>query len=285
MRDGLRPGRGRLHARCGRTRGRRTAPRSRSSRAATRTARSASFRARAGRERNRRLRDVVDECRRLLGEGAVEIELLGQTVNAYRDPATGEDFADLLARGRCAAGTSAPALRDVPPAEFLRRSLIRGDGRHSRGRPRPPPAGPVRLRRGAPPHEAPVHARGVPRPRRVASRRHPGPCALHRRHRRLSGRDATTTSRRRSLSLEEVRFAGVFSFTYSPRPRTAAARWEHDVTPAKGIRPACAAHVHSAGDPAAVESRMEGRDARRARRGSRQKGARSARAAPAATAS
>jgi tRNA-2-methylthio-N6-dimethylallyladenosine synthase len=32
--------------------------------------------------------------------------------------------------------------------------------------------------------------------------------------------------------LDEVRFAGVFSFTYSPRPRTAAARWAHDVTPA-----------------------------------------------------
>jgi tRNA-2-methylthio-N6-dimethylallyladenosine synthase len=31
--------------------------------------------------------------------------------------------------------------------------------------------------------------------------------------------------------LEEVRFAGVFSFTYSPRPQTAARRWEHDVTP------------------------------------------------------
>jgi tRNA A37 methylthiotransferase MiaB len=28
-----------------------------------------------------------------------------------------------------------------------------------------------------------------------------------------------------------VRFAGVFSFTYSPRPQTAALRWEHDVTP------------------------------------------------------
>jgi len=31
--------------------------------------------------------------------------------------------------------------------------------------------------------------------------------------------------------LEEVRFAGVFSFTYSPRPQTAALRWEQDVAP------------------------------------------------------
>jgi len=49
-----------------------------------------------GRERNRRLADVVEESRRLVADGAVEIELLGQTVNAYRDPETGEDFAALL---------------------------------------------------------------------------------------------------------------------------------------------------------------------------------------------
>jgi tRNA-2-methylthio-N6-dimethylallyladenosine synthase len=42
----------------------------------------------------------------------------------------------------------------------------------------------------------------------------------------------TETDFAETLSLfEEVRFAGVFSFTYSPRPQTAALRWEHDVTP------------------------------------------------------
>jgi tRNA-2-methylthio-N6-dimethylallyladenosine synthase len=41
----------------------------------------------------------------------------------------------------------------------------------------------------------------------------------------------TETDFAETLSLfEEVRFAGVFSFTYSPRPQTAALRWEHDVT-------------------------------------------------------
>ena len=48
----------------------RTAPRSRSSRAATRTARSASFPGRAGASAIAGSRDVVDESRRLLGEGA-----------------------------------------------------------------------------------------------------------------------------------------------------------------------------------------------------------------------
>jgi tRNA-2-methylthio-N6-dimethylallyladenosine synthase len=36
--------------------------------------------------------------------------------------------------------------------------------------------------------------------------------------------------------LREVRFALVFSFTYSPRPDTAAARWEHDVPPREASR-------------------------------------------------
>ena len=36
--------------------------------------------------------------------------------------------------------------------------------------------------------------------------------------------------------LRELRFAGVFSFTYSPRPDTAAARWAHDVTPREASR-------------------------------------------------
>jgi tRNA-2-methylthio-N6-dimethylallyladenosine synthase len=35
-----------------------------------------------------------------------------------------------------------------------------------------------------------------------------------------------------TLSLvREVRYSGIFSFTYSPRPQTAASRWESDVPP------------------------------------------------------
>ena len=40
--------------------------------------------------------DVLAEVRHLLDYGFVEIELLGQTVNHWRDPGTGADFADLL---------------------------------------------------------------------------------------------------------------------------------------------------------------------------------------------
>lgn len=48
-----------------------------------------------GPERSRPLRDVVEESRRLVDKGVVEIMLLGQTVNAYRAEDGG--FAELLA--------------------------------------------------------------------------------------------------------------------------------------------------------------------------------------------
>jgi tRNA-2-methylthio-N6-dimethylallyladenosine synthase len=49
-----------------------------------------------GRFDNRPLGDILAECRRAIERGAREITLIGQTVNAYSEPATGADFADLL---------------------------------------------------------------------------------------------------------------------------------------------------------------------------------------------
>ncbi len=51
-----------------------------------------------GPEQSRPMADVLREVRHLLDFGFVEIELLGQTVNHWRDPETGADFADLLDR-------------------------------------------------------------------------------------------------------------------------------------------------------------------------------------------
>jgi tRNA-2-methylthio-N6-dimethylallyladenosine synthase len=51
-----------------------------------------------GRERNRPARLILDEIRRALDQGYPEIQLLGQTVNSYRDPEKRlYKFADLLA--------------------------------------------------------------------------------------------------------------------------------------------------------------------------------------------
>jgi tRNA-2-methylthio-N6-dimethylallyladenosine synthase len=49
-----------------------------------------------GRFDNQPLADVLAECSRAIERGAREVTLVGQTVNAFSDPATGADFADLL---------------------------------------------------------------------------------------------------------------------------------------------------------------------------------------------
>ena len=51
-----------------------------------------------GPEQSRPMDDILAEVRHLLDYGFVEIELLGQTVNHWRDPESGADFADLLDR-------------------------------------------------------------------------------------------------------------------------------------------------------------------------------------------
>ncbi len=50
-----------------------------------------------GRERSRKFQDVIDECKTLVDAGYQEITLLGQNVNAYgKDLDEGYDFADLM---------------------------------------------------------------------------------------------------------------------------------------------------------------------------------------------
>ena len=51
-----------------------------------------------GRERSRQPEDILNECRRVIEGGAKEITLLGQNVNSYgKDLENGMDFSDLLA--------------------------------------------------------------------------------------------------------------------------------------------------------------------------------------------
>lgn len=80
-----------------------------------------------GREVSRSLTEVVGEVRAAVQGGRVEIELLGQTVNAYRCPVSGKDFSMLL---RAVAGidgvarlrfmTSHPAEVDDAMIEAMR---------------------------------------------------------------------------------------------------------------------------------------------------------------------
>ncbi len=50
-----------------------------------------------GRERSRKVADILEECRQVIAAGAKEITLLGQNVNSYgKDLEEGVDFSDLL---------------------------------------------------------------------------------------------------------------------------------------------------------------------------------------------
>jgi tRNA-2-methylthio-N6-dimethylallyladenosine synthase len=49
-----------------------------------------------GKERSRTSRSVLDEARRMAEAGYTDIQLLGQNVNSYRDPAGKKSFAELL---------------------------------------------------------------------------------------------------------------------------------------------------------------------------------------------
>lgn len=49
-----------------------------------------------GPEHSRLMGDVLEDVRHLVSQGFLEIELLGQTVNHWKDPASQADFADLL---------------------------------------------------------------------------------------------------------------------------------------------------------------------------------------------
>jgi tRNA-2-methylthio-N6-dimethylallyladenosine synthase len=182
-----------------------------------------------GRERNRRLRDVVDEARSLARGGAVEIELLGQTVNAFRDPETGEDLADLLRAVGALPGIRRLRFVTSHPRDFSDRLIAA-----MAGTPAVVPALhlPVQsgsdtvLRRMKRQYTRAEYIDLVGRLRSAV----PGLALSTDVIVGFPGETEADFAETLSL-FEEVRFAGVFSFTYSPRPRTAALRWEHDVTP------------------------------------------------------
>jgi tRNA-2-methylthio-N6-dimethylallyladenosine synthase len=70
-----------------------------------------------GREISRPLDDIVAEVSAAVATGRVEIELLGQTVNAYRCPTTGRDFGQLLSAVASVVGVLRLRFMTSHPAE------------------------------------------------------------------------------------------------------------------------------------------------------------------------
>ena len=180
-----------------------------------------------GREVSRTVEDVLAEVRRLATEGLKEVELLGQTINAYRCPSTGAPFADLLEAVAAVEGLERIRFITSHPRHFDDR-LIEVLARH------------------------PKVSRYLHLPVQSGS-----DAVLKRMHRRYTREEyldllarircnvpdinlstdaivgfpgETERDFEQTLELlEEARFGQVFAFAFSPRPRTPAARYEGHV--------------------------------------------------------
>jgi tRNA-2-methylthio-N6-dimethylallyladenosine synthase len=180
-----------------------------------------------GREKFRPCGDIVREVRDLAADGYKEIQFLGQNVNSYRDPGSGRGFADLLDEASAVAGIAWVRFITSHPRNFGD-DIIAAMARN------------------------PKVCRSLHLPLQSGST-----AVLERMNRGYTRGDylALVTHLKKALpgillmtdiivgfpgeteadfeetcdALRELRFAGIFSFRYSPRPLTAAARMTDDV--------------------------------------------------------
>lgn len=177
-----------------------------------------------GPEISRPLKDVVQEARGLAATGLKEIELLGQTINAYRCPVSGAGFADLLEEIATIEGPSRIRFITSHPRLFDDR-LIDVLARHpkvSRYLHLPFQSGSdrilARMRRR---YTRSEYLDLVQRIRRAVPDINLSADVIV----GFPGESEEDFAETLSL-LEEVRFGQVFAFAYSPRPRTPAARYD-----------------------------------------------------------
>ncbi|MBM4397074.1 MAG: tRNA (N6-isopentenyl adenosine(37)-C2)-methylthiotransferase MiaB [Deltaproteobacteria bacterium] len=185
-----------------------------------------------GREVSKPVALVLDEVRRLVEGGVREVTLLGQNVNAYgKDLACGADFADLLAAIDAVPGLLRLRFVTSHPADADERMLSCFG----------------RLRTVAPYLHLPVQAgsdRVLDRMRRgYTAAEYLDKIAIARRHCPdvalstdvIVGYPGETREDFEATLrvVEAARYDTMFSFKYSPRPHTAAARLEDDVPEAE----------------------------------------------------
>jgi tRNA-2-methylthio-N6-dimethylallyladenosine synthase len=176
-----------------------------------------------GHEKSRTMKEIEAEVRNLAAHGAKEVTLLGQTINAYRCPATGADLGDLLGAVSTVEGlwrtqfiTSHPAF--FTDALVAKLAGIRGLGTYLH----------VPFQSGSSAVLKRMH-RGYTREQYLE--------LIARLRKALPGIALSTdvivgfpgeTEEDFSATLElisQVRFGQLYGFVYSPRPRTPAARY------------------------------------------------------------
>lgn len=175
-----------------------------------------------GPERSRPLSQVLAEVRHLVGFGFREIELLGQTVNHWRDPFESLDFADLLHAVAEVPGVERLRFITSYPRDFSLR-MIEAFAGHSNISPYlhlPVQSGSNRVLKRM--------GRGYTREsylELVTALRAARPEVALSSDFIVGFPGESEEDFRQTLELiEEVRFGSLFAFKYSPRPLTAAPR-------------------------------------------------------------
>lgn len=180
-----------------------------------------------GREISRPMVSILSEARHALASGRVEVELLGQTVNAYRCPETGSDFATLLERVAALPGLQRLRFITSHPAEVTQRMIevMRDNPVISRYFHLPVQSGSSAVLRRM--------KRLYTRERYleiIASIRREIPSIAFSTDVIVGFPGETEEDFQQTLTLiEEIRFGSIFAFKYSPRPGTPATRLKDHV--------------------------------------------------------
>lgn len=180
-----------------------------------------------GREFSRSATEVVTEVRHLAATGLKEVELLGQTINAYRCPATGADFADLLSQIASIPGLARLRYITSHPRHFSQRLIdVLAEHPHvSRYLHLPFQAGSNEiLERMHRRYTREEYLELVARLRRAVPEINLSTDVIV----GFPGESEEHFEETLDL-LREIRFGQVFAFAFSPRPRTPAARYDGQV--------------------------------------------------------
>jgi tRNA-2-methylthio-N6-dimethylallyladenosine synthase len=183
-----------------------------------------------GPERSRPLADVLREVRHLLDYGFQEIELLGQTVNHWREPGGAWDFADLLDQAARLPGLQRLRFVTSYPRDFTPR-MVEQVGAHANICPYlhlPVQSGSDSVLRRMGRGYTVDGYRDL-----VAQLRGARPDLALSTDLIVGFPGETGEDFERTLELvREVRFSVIYAFKYSPRPGTAAPRLDGVVEPA-----------------------------------------------------
>ncbi len=175
-----------------------------------------------GREQSREFESVLDEVRAAVATGRVEIELLGQTVNAYRCPKSGRDFGALLSAVAEIPGVVRLRFTTSHPAEVNESMIVamRDHENISRYLHLPVQSGSSRiLRRMKRLYTREKYLETIARIREAIPEIHFSTDII------VGFPGETEEEFQETLSLiEEVRYGSLFAFKYSPRPGTPSLR-------------------------------------------------------------